>query len=829
MNISKLDGCIDGDRLLFSDAAGGVLVTRAVSAAMPSIENASQGLLNQIELALQLILRLLDPDMKLQILCKHHSELTDILNTYYEETLRLNGNEWSNGQRNALYIRLNDLMGAGQLRHFDVQLYVSKVIESKGGGQPCNVAIEAATKSLDTPLAEIAKAFERCGGQARLMTGKDLSKALWRHFNPHQDGRKWVPNIEANPEKTIIENYLGGDFVPMSGEGAHLYYNGAHHAFVLMGKLPQATTSGMIAPLCALPLTGYAMNVRIKPMNVNAVVLKEEREIAKLKRALHSSIHTGIASTIEMKEERIKRALNGDVVPFGFQFYTHVWAESQDELQEKLGVIQMSFYQLNGASPYLVSLPTSCRNAFFACMPGSSYEDRAFTHYIEDLNLAHLLPVCGNKLSSENSYEALFNGTNGSVHGVNTFRGNGEDIKPLPAFVTGQMGSGKSCLVIELLTQTEPYYDFTVILDNGNSYGCYVKTYQGSVKSIFLQGHGEVTLNYLSTQGCNLNAEKMDAVTKIMVCMTGSFGSERSERVALIFKLVSEFYHHFASDWKLSSPERERISWEMAYTRMSESEQPTHSDFHNWLEGKLGQNDFYEADINRLVLLLARWRRDRGGYTLFDGQSNVSFEAEVVHLELSKLRESSPELNSVATHVITNMIHGHIMSLPRGGRKRVVVEELGAFCDIPGGQAIVRDFYERSRKYNCWVVSVIQQISLLPDDLAVSILGNSRQAFILRQEFEQDARVLQKAFNLPDSAIQNLMRFPDPNRENGAPFLHWISEGERKRVVTAFNIASPEMLYVSSSAGEHFEKRERALANYTNILEGIEIESRKSE
>jgi hypothetical protein len=38
-----------------------------------------------------------------------------------------------------------------------------------------------------------------------------------------------------------------------------------------------------------------------------------------------------------------------------------------------------------------------------------------------------------------------------------------------------------------------------------------------------------------------------------------------------------------------------------------------------------------------------------------------------------------------------------------------VWEELSAFLAISDRERITREFYERMRKYNCWVISVIQQ------------------------------------------------------------------------------------------------------------------------
>jgi len=51
------------------------------------------------------------------------------------------------------------------------------------------------------------------------------------------------------------------------------------------------------------------------------------------------------------------------------------------------------------------------------------------------------------------------------------------------------------------------------------------------------------------------------------------------------------------------------------------------------------------------------------------------------------------------------------MSRPRNRCKRVILEELSAFLTIPDGDRITCEFYERMRKYNCWVFSVVRVVA----------------------------------------------------------------------------------------------------------------------
>lgn len=825
--MSKHDAHLYGDAIVSRRGLNELLVTRGISVALPNIANSSTQVLQQIEQASRGMLRMSGEDVETHVKFLTHHEVAGHLINYRNETICLKPHAWSEDQRNARLVGLQKQMENGQLRETAAFVYFTKCITAEGSEQDRKNAIEAAAGSLETVISESIRAFNRCGGKAHAQDKKSVSKALWRHFNPSQCNGKASP-APYDDTKSMLDNYLAGDMIPSEGVARHLDYDGMLHGFVMLRSLPSATHVGQIDALCSLPIAGYSVDVRMIPENASEVVLREERKIAKLRRAYRNDGKSSSASTIEMLSERARRLMGGDIAPYRLKLTVHVWAKTAKELEEKLGTVSMAVHKLNGATPYVVKLPSMSRDLFFAGMPGSSCWEKSYWHYIEDMNAAHMCPAGAHMMPADNRMEALYNASNGALHGISTFRGKGDNLKTLPAFVCGQMGGGKSSLLIDLLTQTDPYFSYTVILDNGGSYETYALTYRGNFKRFVLQSHGDIIFNYLSTLGRALTSKHLDFVTKVVVCMTGNFANESSEREALIFKLVSEFFESWGKAFIERFALPPETSWTGAFAQMTEGQQPTHEDFIQAIEAKLeAETTLHTETMSKLLLHLARWRRKSGGYKLFDGINNVSFDGDGICIELGHLSEASPELNSIATFIISYMVHGKIMNMPRGPRKRVIVEEVGAFMHIPGAVRIINELFQRSRRYNTWVCAVIQQISLLPEDIAVSILGNCRQAFILRQEFEQDVRILQKAFRLSEAAVQQLMRFPDPNPETGAAFLHWISEGEFKRTTVCYNIASPEMLYVADTGGISHDKRLKQLVQHDDILEGIKIEANK--
>ena len=77
---------------------------------------------------------------------------------------------------------------------------------------------------------------------------------------------------------------------------------------------------------------------------------------------------------------------------------------------------------------------------------------------------------------------------------------------------------------------------------------------------------------------------------------------------------------------------------------------------------------------------------------------------------------------------------------------------------------------------------------------------------------------------IPEISQHTLMNYPLPDHQVGqkyAAFTYLQIDSLRPICGTVHNIASPEMLYCSSSSGQHFEKRAKELRGSTNIIEGI--------
>jgi hypothetical protein len=111
-------------------------------------------------------------------------------------------------------------------------------------------------------------------------------------------------------------------------------------------------------------------------------------------------------------------------------------------------------------------------------------------------------------------------------------------------------------------------------------------------------------------------------------------------------------------------------------------------------------------------------------------------------------------LRAVAGFLITNYTRQHIITMPRGLRKRNVYEEVARLLDIPGGEQIVKEShstaldapslampYMQMRKFNCWNISIVQQYSRFKESrIRSAVFGSSRQFFLMRQNDRADLR-----------------------------------------------------------------------------------------
>lgn len=875
---SFLDGFVSHGLAVLSDSLKKTYVSCGFEAVTPAFENASLNHLNQCEAEFRSLLRLLRPGSRLQVSWTLDSACGDTLLHYYDSTNAAGLSAFARRERHERFTRYSKAMEAGQLRFQRVRIYFSQPFTGKGDMAR---VLEAESNGFDLLESEIRGSFERLGGRVSRLDDAALFSGMFSFCNPSQHQ---VGDIEKlyDPTRSLMANCLTSEG---NATDSGFFMDGRYFGFLVVKSLPQATCSGLIQHLTSLPIRDFGITANVVSLDVGKEIEKEEVEIGRIRRSLQSGGQQRAATALDQKIQRVQKLAANEEVPFSVQIIIRAWDETQHGLQTKLGILKSAVTRMQLAKTYSPVFANSSRSYFRASFPGWCWDKfRDFNHLIGDAPLANLLPISGSP--DLGNAEALYDGANGNVIGINTFLGEDGSESPQHALVCGKTGSGKSCMVIDLLTQTSPGYSFTVIVDSGLSYQTFVRTVDPNCEPLIVKPNGKVTFNYLDSQHEPLSSELLVDAVAVAHQMAGRRGDEDADlmRRAVLSRCVNQFYRDFAQDWLMEDPSRlrevaryavvlqkmetggqkasllerhrrfnlwatanprdadeafqsvsdqeiQRVSADviqrLACAFMPPNQAPTHSQFQQWLELESMGDASDREEVGVLATLLRPWCADGGLYgSIFDGENNVRFKGKIVHLELGQIPDSAPDLRSLTALVITNQIRNEILRRPRNVRKRIVFEELGSLLAIPGGEKIVREFFETMRKFHTWVCAVCQQLQSLRE-CGASLLGNIRLAILMKQSSPQEIEILTKAFELPDSASETLSRFPEPNKDHGAPFLCWRNNSTHPEIVAGFHVASPEMLFVSSSGGGHFEQRQEALAKYDDVLDGIIAESAK--
>ena len=440
-------------------------------------------------------------------------------------------------------------------------------------------------------------------------------------------------------------------------------------------------------------------------------------------------------------------------------------------------------------------------------------------------------------------------------------------------------GAGKSVTVCDLLSQTEGYFAYTVIIEEGLSYGIYTQTVEDGARPIIIHPDGDLTINYLDTKGLPLTPDHLSAATALVARMIGTSSQEDKQmlRQAQIAKYLNLLYEDAFQDWQKKRHDQllDIARHALALQKFRAERMPpgattleTFADFRDWKASHLTEANGVSRRVQRgrraavpkrpqdqpgspqprfrlfhaggipdapdvagiddarpvgserdqiieIATLILPWCRDGNYGCLFDGTSNLSLTGKIAHFELGYIPESAKELKAAAGFLITNHARKHIMTLPRALRKRNVYEEVARFLDIPGGQEIVQESYAQLRKFNCWNISIVQQYARFKQSrIRSAVFGNSRQFFIMRQNDRADLEDMAQDIALPEVTKHAIMNYPLPDHQSGqkySPFTYFHTDSGRNLCGTVHNIASREMLYCSSSSGEHFDKRAREL------------------
>lgn len=857
----------------------------------PDLSTAAPAQLNAFQDQIGLLLASLHENQRLQVQWFCDSDYRAELLRYNDETRKAT-NIWTRRTRNERFIRYWEAMTERQLRRQRLILYVTRAITAE---PPLVQSREARRNYYDALLGQLSAEFDHVHEmllgifpEARITPMADVDH--FRHYstflNPSLTQR---PGIDVDdlfdPVFSIHDNCWNGEAVGKRNAG--FYLDGNHHALLVLRRWPKVSFPGIIRRLTDLPLLDYTITVNIEPVSAGREIAREEKAHDRLAGDYASEKRLSLLTAMEKKERKIAALMQGHTLPFNVQFVVRTWDPTRDGLASKAGAIKSAIQSMNSAQFFECALPTTSRNVFYQTWPGWSWGD--YPHrklYGETRYIADLLPFSSTFTGHLETAEAIYDGPARNLVGVKTFSGSGTDATPQHAVLLGMSGAGKSVTVCDLLSQTEGYFDYTVIIEEGLSYGLYTQTVEPGARPIIIQPDGDLTINYLDTHRLPLTADHLSTATALVARMVGISSDEdrQMNRQAQIAKYLNLLYDDIFNQWSHENPERllgiARLACALAKRRLQRMRPGSTSldifaEFRDWRsnapdEGQAYLDQIAEADVIRflkeprtgrevrnvafaffapaeqpthrmlqelmqlehgndeireLADRMLPWCADGSYGRLFDGTSNVSLTGKIAHFELGYIPESAKALRAAAGFLVTNYTRQHIVTLPRAVRKRNIYEEVARLMDIPGGEEIVKESYTQLRKFNCWNISIVQQYSRFKESrIRAAVFGNSRQFFLMRQNDRSDLDDIGRDLELSAVTRQSILSYPLPDQQAGEKFaaltyLH--TDAGRPVCGTMHNVASPEMLYCSSTTGAHFEKRAEEMQQFDDPVAGI--------
>lgn len=824
------DGRFVNGLLVFGSPERGGLAAKGIWVEPPDLRGASNARLNLHQDQVRALLALLGPGWRMQVQWLCDSDYRPEVRAYDGAT-RHAGHETVRAARNERVVRYWPRMQQGELRRERLAVFVSREITARAGVLRARTELRhhyenllgAMTAQFDEFTSAVRGVF---GAETRVRPMDDLAHCAFfqKFLNPSLAQRDhFEPAALFDPTRTIQENCWLGEGASRADGGFLL--DEFYHTILTLDRWPQRTRPGIVTHLTGLPFIDYAITVLVTPGAAAGEIRREEKAVERIAGEYADGRRHSLLVALRKKERKIENLAGGFVRPFGVTYIIRVWARSPEVLRDRVRAVQQAIHGMDGANYLECTLSTTAKKLFFASWPGwthSSYVHRE--HYAEDQYLADLLPFSATFTGALETAEALYDGSNGNVVGVSTVA-NGS---PQHAVVFGMTGTGKSAFVENLLLQTDPCFEHTLLVEEGFSYKHF--TEKLGETPIVVHPDAPLTLNYLDTQGLPLTQLHLASAVALLSRMVGvpDSAEQLALRQAQLSQYLQQLYRDVFVDWARRRPERaeeirrlacavhrwreekmpagatpleafcdlrdrraagedearafvarlpeedvtrfaqdsttERFVTQTACAFLSPEEFPTHGALVELL-AYARLPEHPKDEIDRIATLLRAWSVDGQYGKLFDGVTNVSLRRKIVHFELGFIPEQAVEMKAAAGLLISGFARQHILALPRSARKRVVFEEVARFLDIPGGEQIVAESYAQLRKFNCWAVSIVQQYARFKASRVRSaVIGNAKLFFLMRQTDRAELADLAADLALPESAIDAIQQYPLPEQ-----------------------------------------------------------------
>ncbi len=722
------NGFFINDLLFFGESLSSeTVLSKGFFLEFPDTRSLSINKLNELHHQIKIFLAFLGDEYSMQVQWGVNNDYQKFLENY--KNIKQCDNQWSDFCRKERYFRYQSMVEEGKLRKEKLAIFLSKKCNTLPK-KPLKVRqqIELFVKTQEKEFSEKIKTISQIFPEAGIypMTDRDHYSFYKSFLNPSLNQLFSEADFTKdiyNSELSILENTLASDGICTNQEG-HVFFklDDFYHAILVIRKWPRQTYPGIIQFLTNIPLLNYTITQNIFPLSIEKEINKEEKEMEWLEAVALQSKKNSLFSVIAKKERKIQALMDGYILPYEVLTVIRVWEKDLKELSGKMLSIKAALGSMNGTYYHQVNHPAQAQSIFYETFPGwTGGSTRVWDIYAQSDYLADLLPFSSTFLGSLDTGEALYDGVHDNIVGISTFLGN----TPQHAVLIGMTGAGKSIAICDLLSQTEPFYGFTAIIEEGLSYGVYTKLM--GTEPIIIHPDSGLTLNYFDTNRLPLTNEHISVAASICLKMIGIHADEsiNNMRLSMLCEYINQLYWEKFEEWQYMNPSKfeEAVRWAKTLTHykiynagksfsivekifeLIEKRENQEKDFldiwNRWSEVELiefskdfnykniirdisyrffGREDcpthtqlveamqyaklghHDSAEVNYLATLLAAWTKNGGKYgCLFDGVSNVNLKGAIVHFELGFISESANKLKETVGFLISNYIRQHII------------------------------------------------------------------------------------------------------------------------------------------------------------------------
>lgn len=819
--------------LIYGALESGGIAAKGFVLQPPDLRGASIATLNGYQDRIRALLTSLGEGMRAQFQWTCDSDYRQELTRYFRETEKVT-HPRIKARRQERFDRYWSMMHRRQLRRERLVVFFSTEVGAATIPLGTTTALTAFYERL---LAQLRTQFDELGGTLRTIFGADttvtpmddlahftycakfLNPSLAERFDFDFEG-------QFKPELSLQENCWNSDGVGLQKVG--FYLDGRYHTVFTLKRWPSRTYPGIIHRLTGLPFLDYQITCNLEPLPAKKEVDREEKAVERLRNEYHSNGRHSLLVAVGKKERKIESLSTGFIRPFFATYVIRVWDESEAALSAKCAAIKNAINNLAGAQYYECALPSTAKKLFFASWPGwthSSYRHRSL--YAEDAYLSDMLPISATFTGHLAEAEAIYDGAQNNLVGMRTFLGT--PPTPQHAILLGTTGAGKSMQMCDFLEQTEPYFDYTVLIEEGLSYESFTRGM--GERPIILHPDGDLTINYFDTGSAPLGQLQVATAVALLSRMIGEASDPETQQVrqAILARYIHQLYDDTFEEWSkgnrealpgiqrfacashrwkqermpagsteveayaelrdmvsanndeaqafvaetpeaeltafLKHPQTERIVMAVAHASYRREDFPVHSSLVELMQFSRFE-EHDKAEVDHLATLLSAWTAHGQYGRLFDGPTNISLTGRIAHFELGYIPEQASDLKTAAGLLIAGFTRQHIISLPRAKWKRIVFEELARFLDVPGGEKVVAESYAQLRKFSCWTASIVQQYSKFKSSrIRPVVIGNSKQFFLMRQFDRSDVDAIAGDIGLPESLGAAIQSYPMPEQQ----------------------------------------------------------------